>query len=494
MKKQFSDQERMNRYAMFGWTVVVVVILLAYLLEVIKGERSIPYYCMLLVMGVVPLVLGWSTFGKNPEAKGLKNIITYTYSILCAFVLITGDTVLTFVYAFPILAALLVFSDRKILKAYGVITVIANVISIVVNVALRGQTGADNIADYEIQFFATLLVMVIAYYACRIMEDMNHNHMAVIEEQKDKQEHVLERVTEAAQILSERVANIDEQARGIERQSESAQVSIEEIATGTADVANNIQEQLGMSNGISDELENLTDISRDIQSKFIETHEMSQAGIQNVDKLSKSAGMVAQSKEQVSVATESLIGCLQEAKEILSLIRSITDQTNLLALNASIEAARAGEQGKGFAVVAGEIQKLSGDTGAATDKISDILETLASEANNVNSAVGNLDEVSNRQNELIQMTDDQFRVIDGNIAAMTEGVQRQGEFLNHINDNNSKIAGSIANTSAYTEELTASSENTMNMTKESLDGTKAMTDFINEILAEVQNLQAMTHE
>ncbi len=75
---------------------------------------------------------------------------------------------------------------------------------------------------------------------------------------------------------------------------------------------------------------------------------------------------------------------------------------------------------------------------------------------------------------------------------MTDGVRRQGDFLSQINDNNVKIAGSISNTSAYTQELTASSENTMNLTKESLEGTKAMAEALSQILAQVQNLQAIT--
>ena len=71
-------------------------------------------------------------------------------------------------------------------------------------------------------------------------------------------------------------------------------------------------------------------------------------------------------------------------------------------------------------------------------------------------------------------------------------MKRQGTFLSQINDNNVKIAGSISNTSAYTQQLTASSENTMNMTRESLEGTKAMAEALNQILAQVQNLQAIT--
>ena len=103
-----------------------------------------------------------------------------------------------------------------------------------------------------------------------------------------------------------------------------------------------------------------------------------------------------------------------------------------------------------------------------------------------------MDEVSNQQNELIQKTDEQFRIIDQNISDMTGEVQRQNDYLTQINDNNTKIAGSISNTSAYTQELTASSENTMNLTKESLQGTKAMSKFLDEIMGEVQNLQAIT--
>ena len=172
------------------------------------------------------------------------------------------------------------------------------------------------------------------------------------------------------------------------------------------------------------------------------------------------------------------------------MIHSITEQTNLLSLNASIEVARVGEQGKGFAVVAGEIQKLSGDTGDATDKINNILEALSQEADKVNQAVNNLGEVSDRQNELVEETNEQFHRISSNIAAMTEDIQNQGRVLGDINSNNNKIAGSISNTSAFTEELTASSENTMNMTRESLEGTKSIAQLLDEIMEEVMKLEA----
>lgn len=142
----------------------------------------------------------------------------------------------------------------------------------------------------------------------------------------------------------------------------------EQIARGSLDLSDRIQEQAASLQSTVQSMESITGMVQDNAQSAKEAASLADAAKQQAD---NGAAVMAQSIQSMQALSESS----QKIADIIGLIDSIAFQTNLLALNAAVEAARAGEQGRGFAVVAGEVRTLAGKSAEAAKEIRHLIET-----------------------------------------------------------------------------------------------------------------------
>jgi Methyl-accepting chemotaxis protein (MCP) signalling domain/Chemoreceptor zinc-binding domain len=114
----------------------------------------------------------------------------------------------------------------------------------------------------------------------------------------------------------------------------------------------------------------------DEKAHAVQAQDISVSSGQTIGRISHNLAELADTTQVAAQQADSLDQSSQEIIGVVRLIRDIADQTNLLALNASIESARAGELGRGFAVVADEVRTLAQRTAEATNRISNLAESI----------------------------------------------------------------------------------------------------------------------
>lgn len=473
------ERRIVNKVVIVSWNVVAAILALAYILEVVKGERTILYFLIFCALGGIPLILGNIQYKKDPSHEKLKYLPAYAYSFFYLFILLTSDTSMSFVYIFPMLSAFIVCNDYKMLRKIGIISIVGNIISVIIRVITTPSITDDMVADWEIQIAAICLSMVMAYIASK-------NSVKINEMKLELQKQVHDETLELAASVQKNVVQIYDETRRLEEVANVSTNGIAEVVCGAKETTDSIENQIRMTETIQELLNEESVIAEGIHNAVAEAREEVNNSLASMDELSGSANKVNERIEQVLGNMSELAQKAEEMKGILDIIGSIAGQTNMLALNASIEAARAGEAGRGFAVVADQINQLANQTKEATDSISSIIETLKTETEHASESVKQMTDISEEQNSIIFTTGEKVKAIDTVIDKIAEDVDKQAVQLNEIKDSNILIVESANTIAGFNEEVTAQMELTADTTERNLKIVERVNELVGSVVEELK--------
>ncbi len=249
--------------------------------------------------------------------------------------------------------------------------------------------------------------------------------------------------------LDEMVEKISDTMHGIQSSAEQVSTGSGQLAESSQDIAEGATNQAAAVQQLTTTIEVVTGHVLDNTKSTDKVHDKAKVvGAEAADSQNK--------MQELTTAMEKINSTTQNIEKIIADIENIASQTNLLSLNASIEAARAGEHGRGFAVVADQIRQLAEQSANSATMSKTLIEESLHDVetgNRITKEAGEaMDQVMTDLDEILREVAN-IRVSSDKQAESVKEIKTGIESINDVIQTNSAAA---EETSATSEELTAS--------------------------------------
>ncbi len=250
-------------------------------------------------------------------------------------------------------------------------------------------------------------------------------------------------------------ASLEELERSLAAISANAQAigsATDEISTAAEDLSRRTEQQASSLEETAAALEEIT-----------ATVKKTAEGAKHArDAVSTARVDADKSGEVVREAMAAMTGIDKSSKQIsqiIGVIDEIAFQTNLLALNAGVEAARAGDAGRGFAVVASEVRALAQRSAEAAKEIKGLISASTAQ---VDQGVKLVTQTGEALGRIVA----QVGEINGIVADIAASAQEQATGLQQVNTAVNEMDQVTQKNAAMVEETTAASRALAGKTEE----------------------------
>lgn len=455
----------------------------------IKISELIPLTLAGIVVTMGPSV----AYRLNTPPAIMKYVITLALGMLVALMAANSAIGIYMTYAFAMVFSVFYY-DKKFTMRVSVISYIL----LVVSLYFRSLNVQQIEYDTDFMWFFSrslgfLMETVVMSIICVKIAELSHQMLVKFADTKQIVS-LVEECEKASEELGGVVEQLETYIHGFASTNEviaasaqatlhdcnesfqfvdSVRSSIHELNRNAADMVNNMEQMLEVSN---------------------ETTEKVHGYIGLMQKTTNGIQVIEHSARQTEELLASLEAGMKEISGFATTIAEITNKTNLLALNASIEAARAGEMGKGFNVVAEEVRVLASSSKQASDAINGIIQKIfsllqevqASNQENIDTVTQEIEKLhaveaeAERIGTLQEESKEKVRVAAG---SSTDTAQRGEQLLNMIGQMEQLVENTISQANQIVEE----SQTQKNVTGEVEESFRQVNDVAGNLLRISQN-------
>lgn len=469
-----------NRISMIVAMIIEIFIVAATILY--KAGRNFPTTIMLVVeiICILAMVIGYLKL-KDGKWGHYPILISLAISY---FIILLGSVHTPYLWGFAVLIGVnvMLYNDIRICFR-GCLTVIVENIIFLFVYYLSPNAKSDKFIYMVptnmafVVLFATICYMVVRINHRQIDETMDDIKQHALEQQKSE-----ENIRSMATEIAAKLENADVAMTSLSDKVKCSSEAIGEISNSVSLTAEAIQTQTEMNSNIMTSLENISEESKGMLDLSTVVKSNVDQGNKVINELQTQSDESAKINRQTAEMTEALVQSAETVKDIVATILGISSQTNLLALNASIEAARAGEAGRGFAVVADEIRQLSETTKHSAEQIATTIDELIVSVHSASDNMHMSMDSANKQGEMIQETGKRFEDILQSVNELAKNVEEITNNVQSCVQANMVVMDAISNLSATSEEVAASSDSSLGLSRECTLDMETTNNILKEIL------------